>query len=43
MDEQNAFDAIESNIIILDIDEDPPSEVKANLETNRQYIFVSTT
>ena len=32
-----------SNIILSDIDEDPPSEINVNLETNEQYILVSTT
>ena len=39
----NTIDAIKQNIILSDIDEDTPSEINVNLETNEQYILVSTT
>ena len=44
--EQNAVDntkSIAHAVIWPGIDEDPPSEAKENLETNEQYIIVSTT
>ena len=44
--EQNAVDFTQSivhTVIWPGIDEDPPSEAKENLETNEQYIIVSTT